>query len=92
MKTFTFPLKTFSYRRTEAELSAETQGVSWDTYFTEAYYRKEIPVWERYAPGLFSDTGFDWLMLIRVLGLAVALGMLGAVASSFLFSRRSRKR
>jgi len=70
----------------------ETQGVSWDTYFTEAYYRKEIPVWERYAPGLFSDTGFDWLMLIRMLGLAVALGMLGAVASSFLFSRRSRKR
>jgi FtsP/CotA-like multicopper oxidase with cupredoxin domain len=70
----------------------ETQGVSWDTYFTEAYYRKEIPVWERYAPGLFSDTGFDWLMLIRMLGLAVALGMLGAVASSFLFPRRSRKR
>jgi hypothetical protein len=63
--------------------------VSWDAYFTEAYYRKEIPVWEQYAPGLFSDAGFDWLMLIRMLGLALALGMLIAVISSSLFARSS---
>jgi hypothetical protein len=67
----------------------KTQGVSWDAYFTAAYYRKEIPVWEQYAPGLFSDAGFDWLMLIRMLGLALALGMIMAVTLSSLFRRRS---
>ncbi len=67
----------------------KTQGVSWDAYFTDAYYRKEIPVWEQYAPGLFSNVGFDWLMLIRMLGLALALGMIMAVTLSSLFRRRS---
>jgi len=57
----------------------KTRGVSWDQYFTEAYYRKEIPVWEQYAPGLFSDTEIDGLMLLRLLGLAVAGGMLVAL-------------
>ncbi len=65
----------------------KTQGVSWDAYFTEAYYRKEIPVWEAYAPGLFSDVGLDWLMMLRILGLATALGMMVAVLWSSLFSR-----
>jgi len=68
----------------------KTQGVSWDAYFTEAYYRKEIPVWEQYAPGLFSDAGIDWLMLLRMLGLASALGMLVALIWSSLFSRRGK--
>lgn len=57
----------------------KTTGVSWDQYFTEAYYRKEIPVWEQYAPGLFSDAGTDWLMMLRMLGLALALGMVVAL-------------
>ena len=57
----------------------KTAGVSWDQYFTEAYYRKEIPVWEQYAPGLFSDAGTDWLMMLRILGLALALGMVLAL-------------
>jgi hypothetical protein len=65
--------------------------VPWDQYFTQAYYRKEIPVWERYAPGLFSNTGFDWLMLLRVLGLALACGIMAAVMAGALFGRgRSR--
>jgi hypothetical protein len=68
-----------------------TRGVSWDAYFTEAYYRKEIPVWEQYAPGLFSDTGFDWFMVLRVLGLALSLGTMLAVISIGILKRgRSR--
>jgi len=57
----------------------KTQGVSWDNYFTEAYYRKEVPVWRSYAPGLFDDAGVDLRMLARVLGLALALGIIAAV-------------
>lgn len=55
----------------------QTKGVSWDNYFTEAYYRKEIPVWESYAPELFGEPGRDWLVLLRLLGLALATGLLG---------------
>jgi hypothetical protein len=69
----------------------QTRGVSWDQYFTGAYYRKEIPIWEQYAPGLFSDTGFDWLMLIRMLGLALSLGMVVAVVAGML-ARRGKPR
>jgi len=65
----------------------KTRGVSWDAYFTEAYYRKEIPVWELYAPGLFSDTGFDWLMVLRMLGLALSLGTMLAVISMGIAKR-----
>ncbi len=56
----------------------KTRGVSWDKYFTEAYYRKDIPIWESYAAGLFSDTGVDWVMLTRLLLLALALGVMAA--------------
>ena len=56
-----------------------TKGVSWQPYFSEAYYRKEIPIWESYAPGLFSDTGTDWLLLARLLGLSVAFASLAAL-------------
>ncbi len=65
----------------------QTQGVTWDQYFTAAYYRKEIPVWEQYAPGLFSDTAIDWLLLLRMLGLALALGMSVALLVGALFKR-----
>lgn len=57
----------------------KTQGVSWDNYFTAAYYRKEIPVWESYAPGLFSPAGADWRLMLRLMGLAIAAGMLLAL-------------
>jgi len=65
----------------------QTQGVTWDQYFTAAYYRKEIPVWEQYAAGLFSDTAIDWLLLLRMLGLALALGMSVALLLGALFKR-----
>ena len=67
-----------------------TNGVSWQQYFTEAYYRKEIPVWESYAPGLFSDTGKDWLLLFRLLGLSVALAAVVALSVPGLLSGRSK--
>jgi hypothetical protein len=69
----------------------KTQGVSWDPYFTPAYYRREIPVWESYAPGLFSDTGLDWRMLWRVIGLCLAAGILAGLLLSGL-TRRGRGR
>jgi len=69
----------------------QTRGVPWDQYFTQAYYRKDVPVWEHYAPGLFSDTGFDWLMLLRVLGLALACGIVVAVLAGALFGRRQSR-
>lgn len=66
----------------------QTRGVSWDQYFTEAFYRKEIPVWESYAPGLFSEVGIDWLLLIRVLTFSLALGVMVAVPVSALIRRQ----
>ncbi len=68
----------------------QTRGVSWDKYFTRAYYRKDIPVWESYAAGLFSDVGIDWLMLLRVLVLATALGMMAAMALVMFLRRGGR--
>lgn len=69
-----------------------TQGMSWDNYFTEAYYRKEVPVWRSYAPGLFDDAGLDIRLLLRVLGLALALGMLAALLLNALYQRVTRRR
>ncbi|MCZ6831273.1 MAG: multicopper oxidase domain-containing protein [Gammaproteobacteria bacterium] len=61
----------------------QTQGVSWQSYFTEAYYRKQVPIWESYAPGLFSDPGVDWWLLLRLVALALATGMfVGLVVTS----------
>ncbi len=56
----------------------KTQGVAWDNYFTEKYYRKEIPVWESYMPGLLSEAGVDLRLLLRIVIFAIALGVLAA--------------
>lgn len=45
----------------------KTNGVSFDRYFSERYYRKEISVWENYGPNFFSDTYVDWLLFVRML-------------------------
>ncbi len=65
----------------------ETLGVSFDQYFTADYYRKEVPVWESYAPGLFADTGPDGLLLWRVLILALSLGVFSAALLTKLRAR-----
>lgn len=67
----------------------KTQGVSWDPYFTEAYYRREVPVWESYAPGLFSDAGKDWRLMFRIACLAIAAGILIGLGASGFRRRRS---
>lgn len=54
-------------------------GVSWDPYFTASYYRKQRPVWEAYAPDLFSATRSDTWLLARLLGLCLALGAIIAL-------------
>jgi len=53
-----------------------TQGVSWDPYFTAAYYQRKVPVWDRYAPGLFSDAGEDRGLNIRLGLMAMFLALL----------------
>ncbi len=68
----------------------QTRGVPWDAYFTSAYYRKEVPVWESYAPGLFSDTGIDYLFLTRLLVMALCVGVILAIVSASIRSRRQR--
>jgi len=70
----------------------KTRGVNWEPYFTEEYYRKEVPVWERYAPGLFSDVGRDQWLLLRVLLLALALGMLAALVIAAIRRRFAHER
>jgi hypothetical protein len=56
-----------------------TQGVSYEPYFTEAYYRRDVPVWESYAPGLFSDPGTDGRLLLRLVLVASGLLMMGVL-------------
>jgi hypothetical protein len=63
-----------------------TQGVSWQAYFTVDYYRKQIPIWESYAPGLFGEPGVDWWLLLRLVALALATGMFAGLVVAF--SRR----
>ncbi|MFT5501621.1 MAG: hypothetical protein ACI88G_001759 [Woeseiaceae bacterium] len=67
----------------------KTRGVSWDKYFTEAYYRKDVPVWESYAPGLFSAAGRDSALFIRALLFAIALAILAALLLAPLVRGRS---
>ncbi len=64
-----------------------TRGVSWDPYFTAAYYRREVPVWNAYLPDLLGDPGLDGRLLARLVVLAAALG--GLVALALRRRRRS---
>jgi hypothetical protein len=57
----------------------KTQGASWDPYFTEEYYRKEIPVWQSYAENLSSEVTFDGWLLFRILCLGLAAGTIAAL-------------
>jgi hypothetical protein len=68
----------------------QTRGVSWDKYFTKAYYRKIIPVWESYAPKLFSDAGIDGLMLLRLMALALSAGIMVALLLLGVLRRNRR--
>lgn len=56
-----------------------TFGVAWDPYFSEEYYRKEIPIWQSYAENLSSEVTFDVWLILRLLGLGVAAGTIAAL-------------
>ena len=65
-----------------------TQGVSWDNYFTQEYYRKEVPIWQAYAPGMFGDPGTDWWMVTRLIALLIAGGMMAGLLIAGLWRRK----
>ena len=65
-----------------------TQGVDFNKFFTDAYYRKEIPVWEGLAEGAFSDVENEPAMLMRLLGLGLSLGAMAALLISGIVRRR----
>ena len=54
------------FTATEAE-SALAAGI---------FHRREVPIWESYAPGLFGDPGADYRLLLRLLALALGVGWL----------------
>jgi len=58
-------------------------------FFTEAYYRKEVPVWGDLAEGIFSDAKSDVWMLIRLLGLGLSIGVLLALLINTFNNSRS---
>lgn len=49
-------------------------GVSWDPYFTEAYYQKQVPVWNSYAGNRFSEARNDRGLMLRLLLFAIFAG------------------
>ncbi len=65
-----------------------TQGVDLSRFFTEAYYRKEVPVWDNLATGTFSDVESDLWMLIRLLGLGLSLGVMVALVINAIKQHR----
>ena len=60
------------------------RGVDWTPFFTPAYYRREWPVWEQYAPGLFADVSADRWLVLRLL----LCGLLGGLGLALLLRRR----
>jgi len=66
-----------------------SQGVDFNQYFTEAYYRKELGVWDAYAKGIFSSAGIDFWMLMRLLALGVLLGAFATVSINSLRNRET---
>jgi hypothetical protein len=67
----------------------KTFGVSWDPYFSEEYYRKEVPVWQSYAKNLSSEVTFDVWLILRLLGLGLAAGTIAALLILQFQARRS---
>jgi len=68
----------------------KTQGVSWNNYFTDQYYRRQTPVWKSYGPELFLEAGTDWRVFTRLLVLALAVGVLVATLFASVVRRRSQ--
>jgi hypothetical protein len=65
----------------------KTRGVSFEPFFTPQYYQKQIPVWQSYAPDLFSDVGYDWWLFARLITLSLSTGVFFALLVSKVKSR-----
>ena len=64
------------------------QGVDWNKFFTEEYYKGKIPVWRDYDPlGVFADVKPEYRGLAKIVSLGIALGVL--LLSSMGIFRRS---
>jgi len=69
-----------------------TFGVDWSPYFTEAYYQRELPVWQAYDPlGMFATAGDDGWRLLRLLVLALLAAAALAGAGVLLVRRRQAR-
>jgi hypothetical protein len=56
-----------------------TRGVNYAPYFSSAYYRKTVPVWQSYAPDLFGDPERDYGIIARLVILAACLSAIAAL-------------
>jgi FtsP/CotA-like multicopper oxidase with cupredoxin domain len=60
----------------------DAHGVSWEPYFTESYYERDVPVWQQYSPvSLFGSIEQLPPSNIHLLLFALAGLLLGAVVS-----------
>lgn len=71
----------------EASGVPRTQGVQLDNYFTEAYYARRTPVWSAYAPHTLGEAGEDRNAQLRLLLLALFLGLALAAAWTLMTGR-----
>jgi hypothetical protein len=67
----------------------KTFGVSWDPYFSAAYYRREIPIWQSYAENLSSDVRNDAALMVRLLIMAIAASIISALLYIRIKTRNS---
>ncbi len=55
------------------------QGMKWDQFFSEAYYRKELSIWQSYAADLFGEPTTDFWLLLRLIGFGIFSGVSAAL-------------
>jgi len=63
------------------------QGMKWDQFFSEAYYRKELSIWQSYAADLFGEPTTDFWLLLRLIG----FGIFSGVSAGLIFLAIKKK-
>ncbi len=76
-------LSTITYKSyLQANGKPEVQGASWDTYFTEAYWERTVPVWNSYDPtGLFGNVSLRPPSLLMMLLFALGGLLIGGLVA-----------
>jgi FtsP/CotA-like multicopper oxidase with cupredoxin domain len=67
----------------------ETSGVSFDPYFTSAYYRKQLPVWAHYGKRWFTPGGDDRQFMLRLILFSMLAGIFLAALLARLGGRHN---